>query len=293
MNHKLFSIIALSSMIWATGAHAKQRPFDTKFGAPTINGTANVIQPEIGDIILNSADGNFYGYNYNGSTSAWIQFLSSNGYTVPVISVFTTSGTYATPSPAPLYIRVTVVGGGGSGGGAATAAATAAAGSGGSGGGTAIKIITSPIGNYSYTVGAGGPSGTAGNNPGNVGTASNFNTTIIGGGGLAGNGSATASSPIVNAGSVAGGSASGGDINILGGAGAYSIILSSGSAISGSGGGTFLAGSTWTNQGTSATGHAGSGYGSGGSGGLQLNNGGAQQGGVGANGVVIVEAYYQ
>lgn len=214
--------------------------------------------------------------------------------------VFVTgSGTYYLP-PTCQAIKVTIVGSGGGGGGTSTSVATGGAGSGGGGGGTAIKYFSNPSsipGNssstsFTFSVAAGGVGGTAGNTAGSIGSSSLFGTTLLAGFGGAGGSGGAATAIAITGNGGGGGNASGGDVNILGTGGLYGLVIAAGSAAGGAGGGTYLAGGTIDNLNSNATGAAGNLYGGGGAGGDQINNGGAQAGGVGANGVIIVEEYY-
>lgn len=126
-------------------------------------------------------------------------------------SVFTTgtAATYTAPASTE-WVKVTVVGPGGNGGGAANQRAT-----GGGGGAVAIKWLQMSAGQtLTYTVGT--ASGTAST----VSSGTLVITTISAGSGANGTGTAYAASQTAGA---AGGTATGGDINIAGGIGGYSF----------------------------------------------------------------------
>lgn len=209
-----------------------------------------------------------------------------------------TGATYTTPANARL-LKVTVVGGGGGGGGAAANvdAAHASAAGGGSGGGTAIKWIANPSATYTYTVGTGGAGGAAGANNGADGVDSVFNTTVIGGKGIKGDGGATQTGAI-DAVAKAGGTASGGDINVSGGVGGPGIVFASAAFTNAQGfsglGGTSSYGGGGAAIYTAGDGGAGGIYGSGGGGAAAAGqyNANAYAGGAGAAGIIIVEEFY-
>ena len=86
-----------------------------------------------------------------------------------------TAATYTTPTGV-RALKVTVVGGGGGGGGVngSSTAATNAYSNGGGGAGYAIAFIPTAEASYTYTVGAGGTGGAAGNNAGAAGGTTEF-----------------------------------------------------------------------------------------------------------------------
>jgi hypothetical protein len=196
------------------------------------------------------------------------QVLSSTGSGAPAwaspsggfsnMDVFTSSGTWTVPSGV-VKCKVTVTGGGAGGGGSNY--------SGGGAGSTAIKILTLSGSSATVTVGAGG----AGASNGNDSTFVYGATTVTGGKGwstLANQ----ASSP----------SATGGDINILGGSGMGPYGSTSGSG--GNGGASYWGGGG-TSESSFGRGGAGKAYGSGGGGGGSSDN----TGGAGASGIVVIE----
>jgi len=220
-----------------------------------------------------------------GSVGTSIQFLQSTGTGVqwaPPVAVLArqtdvfTSGTAATYT-APTYtqwVKITCVGFGGNGGGT-----TSQRGSGGGGGAVAIKWVAMTAGQtLIYTVGTAVTS--------TVISGTLTITTITAGGGNAGFSTTYAANA---QGGGSGGSASGGDININGGNGGTSYGSSTAVAtqVSGVGGNCpgFGSGGTNTAAAISNGGNA-QGYGGGGAGSI-----GNTSVGVGANGVIIFEAY--
>lgn len=205
------------------------------------------------------------------------------------------SGSTHTTGPNTNTIKVRLLAGGGQGGGGATAAADAALGGGGAAGGYAEKTFAvAPSTGYTYAVGAGGSTTSAGNSTGQAGGNTTFAvgaTTVTANGGPGGAGMAAATT----AGTVALGGAApavstNGDINASGAAGGNSYRTSGTVGVSGRGGDSDFGGGGLGNN-AQGTGNAATGFGSGGAGGCTLNNGGATAGGVGTGGLVIVEEY--
>jgi hypothetical protein len=224
-----------------------------------------------------------------GTPSAGVLTNTTGGGGLRSFQIFKTGtgATYTKPANV-TSILVQMVAGGGAGGGAASGVSGAAAGGGGGGGGFVQKFIASAASTYTYTVGAGGTAGTAGNNPGNAGgntTFSGLTDAAVGGSG--GNGMASTSTAIAN---VALGGL-GGDVNptdtlaISGGAGQTGIVTL-GVGASGSGGYSQF-GSASLPRAVSAAGVIGVGFGSGGSGGFTLTAT-DRAGGVGAGGLIVI-----
>jgi len=202
------------------------------------------------------------------------------------INFYTASTTYSKPSNLS-HIVVEVQGGGGGGGGSTNT--NEAAGGGGAGAYAREVILASELSaTTSVVVGSGGA--TSGTTSGSAGGTSSFGSFLSasgGGGGVDSGSGGTGGS---------GGTATGGDININGGAGAYSdnpggtdeIRLGGRGANSrfGNGGHSYI---TLTNQ--RNLGNAGTGYGSGGSGAANDTTNDTS-GGVGAQGFVIITEYY-
>tara|TARA_R100001594_G_C4020685_1_gene259049 strand:- start:173 stop:1216 length:1044 start_codon:yes stop_codon:yes gene_type:complete len=123
---------------------------------------------------------------------------------------FTSSGTWTKPTGIVL-IRVTVIGGGGGGGGGATDNKMGACG--GGGGGSIEVIDVSSVSSVTVTIGAAGSAGSAGATGGTGGTSS-FGSYCSAAGGTGGTGASVSGSQRMG---MAGGAASGGDINVNGG----------------------------------------------------------------------------
>lgn len=214
--------------------------------------------------------------------------------TAPTKTLFTsgTGATYTTPTGAK-FLKVTCIGGGGAGGGAATTTTVqSASAGGGGGGGCCIGYITSPVATYTYTVGAGGTPGTAGNVSGGGGGATTFGTSLFtanGGTGGAG-GVAISAAPVNASGSVSGGTASGGSINFPGGGGGGGTVLSLNQVQAGAGGGTWFGLPMAVNSGSAAS---GLGVGTGGNGSAVGASSAASSGGSGSAGVILIEEFYQ
>jgi hypothetical protein len=113
----LFGISARADVNQSTGFNKE----DLGFSAPMTYGEPPVTETRIGSIIYDLNSNSFKALYGNGS---WSAFGSTITYHAPTVQRFTsggTSGTYTTPTnPAPLYIKVTMVGGGGGGGGSGT-----------------------------------------------------------------------------------------------------------------------------------------------------------------------------
>jgi len=187
----------------------------------------------------------------------------------------TASGVYTAPSNTQ-WVKITVVGFGGTGG-----ASTGLRGSGGGSGGVAIKWLSMSAGqtlNYSAASGSG--------NGSSVSSGSLSITTISANNGSDGATSAYGASKVFGG---AGGTASGGDINIsgIGGSPAYGSSTALSTQVGGSGGscpGWGIGGYGF--GGGTQDGIGGFGYGAGGSGALN-----STAPGYGANSIIIFEAY--
>ena len=198
-----------------------------------------------------------------------------------------TAATYTKPANV-TSILVQMVGGGGAGGGAAAGASGVAAGGGGGGGGYVEKFIAAASSTYTYTVGAGGTVGTAGNNPGNDGgntTFSGLTDAAIGGSGGNGMASTSVAAAKVALGGLGGNVTPTDTLAISGGAGQTGIVTL-GVGASGSGGYSRF-GSASLPRAVSADGVVGVGFGAGGSGGFTLTATN-RTGGAGAAGLIVV-----
>lgn len=147
---------------------------------------------------------------------------------MPALKVFTSSGTYY-PSSGLKYIEVEVVGGGGGGGKGYGTSSTNSGGSGGGAGGYAKKIISvDDLGeSETITIGSGGAGDSSGGVGGTGGT-TYFGSILSASGGVGGRWAGLPPG--------AGGSGTGGDINIGGGEGNLGTIYGK----YGSGGLSFL-----------------------------------------------------
>lgn len=200
----------------------------------------------------------------SGGPGAGVSWTTAAAGGFSNMTVFTSPGTFTTPSTT-TKIKVTVVGGGGAGGGSSV---PLGGGGGGGGGGAAIYVgpVTAST-PYAVTVGAAGSTSSfgvlasaTGGSGGSAGPANNGGAGGSGGAGSAGtlqfrgNGGTSGSSGNGNTGGSGGGSLFGGGAN-----GIYA-------------------------NGSNTPGNAGGAYGGGGSGGIVGGTGGA-----GAAGVVVVE----
>lgn len=230
------------------------------------------------------------------------QYVKSNGtsapafasFAAPTIQKFTSSsGTYTTPtSPAPIYIRIVLVGGGGGGGGGGTAAGAAGSNGGASTFGTAlISAGGGSVGTLAGTATAGGTSSLGSGPigialPGGAGQGSGENLVsgdarVSGGqGGSSAFGGAGGGGLQTSAGGAGGTNTGGGG----GGAGGTSAALS----FSGSGGGS--GGYVDAIIASPAASYAYA-VGAGGNG-EAAGTGGTGAGGAGGSGIVVVYEYY-
>ena len=200
---------------------------------------------------------------------------------------FTGSGTFTIPSGV-TALKVTVVGGGG-GGAPANGAKDGcgnplqAYGTGGGSSGVAISYLTGLTSGNTLAVTVGGGGGSNGNGGSStVASGTQSISTITGGGGSHGNSS---TSP-TNGG--AGGSASGGTINLTG---QYGQPQQSGYTSTPTGGSNMfgMGGVNTSSSAVNYSGSSGTGYGAGGSGASNNTGGGSNSGGSGTSGIVIFE----
>ena len=233
-------------------------------------------------------------------TDGWVVMDASGGIKTAAAagrllakSVLTSSTTFTT-GPQTTMLRVRMVGGGGGGGGATSNAGNISCAGGGSSGGYAEKTFTvSPNTAYTYQIGAGGAGGINGANAGNQGTNTFFvvgATNVVANGGPGGAAAPAAGAPTTRLGGALPSQSTGGDVlgsGMAGGAG-QSFNLTSG--VQGSGGTSALGGGAQGIVAVNGNGAAGVNYGSGGAGGSTVGAAN-QNGGAGANGVIIVEEY--
>ncbi len=205
------------------------------------------------------------------------------GGSVVTNQTFTASGTWNRPANV-RYIIVEVIGGGGGGG--STGGGSDDTGGGGGGGGYARAVIdVTALASETVTVGTGGAGATGIDTNGAAGVTTSFGSLCVATGGLDGGGSSDIAPPY--------------DFGALGGIGTTGDFLSSGGAgepsntsslIYGAAGGSSALGAGGSSRVTEGTGDAGRNYGGGGAGGY-LVSGTTQDGGNGADGIVIVTEY--
>lgn len=196
----------------------------------------------------------------------------------PSIQVFTSSGTWTNTGFK--FVKATVIAGGGGGGGSHNS--NDRVGGGGGGGGCAIKIVdVSALSTVAVTVGAAGTAGTSTGDGGDGGSSS-FGAHCSATGGTGGLDGDSAN----NGSSAAGGTGTGGDINLTGGAGSFVGGASAGVA-RGIGGDAPLGYGFGGPSGTNLDGGAGQGFGAGGGAGHRSTT--SRTGGAGTAGIVIVE----
>lgn len=188
-------------------------------------------------------------------------------------------------------IRVRLVGaGGGSGGTAGTSGTQNAASGGAGGGGYSEKVIlrSALAASETVTVGAKGTGGATGNNDGTSGGTTSFGSHCSATGGSLSTGAVATASDSYETGG-AGGTGSGGDINIDGDGGGAGVCLGGKRTRSNDGGSSMLSGAS---RAANIGSFAGADYGGGASG---CNNNASiasgRAGSDGADGIVIVEIY--
>lgn len=235
---------------------------------------------------LEATSGTFSGALSMGSISGGIPNLVR-------VQTFTSSGTYTKSSGATKALVYVVGGGGGGGGVDGQGASTGRAAGGGGAGGTAIKLITSGLGDTETVTVGSGASGGSGATAGGTGGTSSFGSHCSatgGGGGGAGTAIAWSNATMVIGG--VGGIGSSGDVDIRGGSGAYGISAGSSASenSSGEGGNSFFGGGAQSIGGDN-DGRDAQGIGGGGSGATVNNITTNYTGGAGSDGIVVVYEY--
>lgn len=264
-------------------------------GSDTIDGEASITLSATNQAVMLACNGSTW---YRTSTHTPPPPTSAS------VVVFT-SGVSTWTKPANfLYAIIEVQGGGGGGGGTANPSSTSSgAGTGGGAGGYARKLLlTAALGSTeTVTVGAAVAGGSS--SDGTDGNASTFavaaGTDIVGNGGKGGNSQASPVGTIAREIGAAGGTATGGDINMTGSGseGSWQIgntIFGTGQAlaVASSGGAAYFGGSPLARGQESGEAHGADGaQGSGGSGGTSGDTGGAATGGDGGAGLVVVTQY--
>tara|TARA_R110000751_G_scaffold239163_1_gene339903 strand:+ start:437 stop:1099 length:663 start_codon:yes stop_codon:yes gene_type:complete len=213
--------------------------------------------------------------------------LLGGGGGLQSVQVFTSSGTWTKPDGITKII-VRGVGAGGSGTGKPASTSLVAPG-GGAGGNFQKFIDVSAVGSVSVTIGSGGAGVTGGD--GAAGGSTSFGAYCTGNGGSGGS-----TSSVGQLAPVAGGTATGGDINVQGQSGCSGAKADSSYSNTGLGGSSFFGfGGQSRSRGVNSTGEDAKGYGAGGAGasGSQYGGGGGTTyaGGSGTNGIIIVEEY--
>lgn len=218
--------------------------------------------------------------------------LSGNAIGIVTITIVAASGAYS-PPPNVRALEFIAIGGGGGGGGVdGQGANTGAASTGGGGGGISIDFTASIESSYTIVIGAGGSGGAAGNNNGVAGgttTVTSTGVNLSSTGGAGGAGQLATSVAQINGGA-AGGSGSGGTLNLLGQPSLLSTVQVNGAIGSASlSGCSYLLGSV---QSVIGNGSNATIYGVGGGACLVAGVTDDYSGGDGADGVVIVKEYY-
>lgn len=197
--------------------------------------------------------------------------------------VYTASGTYEKPSDLK-FIIVEVQGGGGGGGGSSTA--HAAGGGGGAGAYARKKILAADLGTTETVTIASGASGGSGDNNGSSASDTTFGAHITAGGGSGG------FRGIGGGDGGSGGTATGGDINVNGGAGQGTTNTTSNTPPGGNGGASFFGGNGMGGANTGSGRSGGDGHTGGGGGGAVKISTSTTSGGDGGDGLVIVYEYF-
>lgn len=233
---------------------------------------------------------NLYKAIGTGTQSASTFLNGAGAYATPdyrkikdIVSYSSGSGTY-TPSAGTTAFLVEVVGAGGGAGGCDGVGSSFAGAAGGGSGGFAVKLYTSPLSTYSYSIGTGGSGGDVTGSNGSSGGSTTFDV-ITCTGGAGGEGQVASTTAAMTAGGLSGG-ASGGDYNYDGNAGSNGIRISGTVGSGGGGGASFYGGQgrSRTQNGISVAGQV---AGAGASGGATTSTT-DRAGADGANGQVVI-----
>ncbi|WP_409478885.1 hypothetical protein [Pseudobdellovibrio sp. HCB154] len=279
---KIIVFLAITASFYANARNLSAMAWS--FTAPSLSDPDAISPKTAGDIVFDTTTANFYGWDGSSYLT-----LSGKVATAPTVQKFTTSGTatYTLPTnPAPLYIKVRMVGGGGGGGGSSTGGPTA----GGNGYNTTFgtSLLVANGGSGGSTSGVGGAGGSASLGSGPVGLA------ISGGSG----GGSMVTSTTQASGGVGGNSAFGGS----GGSGTISAGLAAATNSGSGGGGAGIGISSYVGAGGGAGGYVEAiiynpsstySYAVGGGGSAGSAGSGGAAGGAGGTGIIIVEEYYQ
>ena len=238
------------------------------------------------------------GITINATSNTISSTVTTSGALIRAPQILTSGTSYTTPAGCN-SIYVEAVGAGGGGGGASDPGPDTGdthAGAGGGSGGYAAKFFTvSPSTPYAYAIGAGGTSSSAGDgtNGGNT-TFTVSAVTITAGGGVGGLRQNSSSVSIAGT----GGTATNGDLNVVGNSGIAGGRMSLGTAGAakipgGSGGGSFFGGSGRGAADDAATTNGGNGTsGGGGGGGVSTDTAvSSATGGSGGAGLIRITEY--
>jgi len=287
------SSVSLTIVSQGTGANPKWATIDsispmTTLGDTLYYGTGATRLPGI-----TSNSSAMFVQTGSGGLSAAPSWRTIN-FPQTTILTGSTTGTYTTPTGC-LYLEVEVVGPGGSGGGCAlNAAGNASAASGAGGGGYAKGIFegSSLLASYSYTVAGGAAATSAANVGGGTGGSTIFGF-LSATGGVGGSGGAS-SAAVAFIGGGAGGIGTNGFLQVTGNAGGFGGVGTAGAAnLGGAGGASHLSGNTQNVSGGTAGGIPAVSPGGGGGGGISFSSGAAQAGAAGANGQIVIKAFFQ
>ena len=285
--------------VWVVSAGAWSRATDMDSSAEFFRGLVVLVnEGTAGAGTIWRYDTATSGFTLDTTTQTWTQISGGSGITAALISrtVYTTgSAATHTPNGSAQKLRVICVGAGGGGGGAAQGGGQSGVGGGGGSGGIADKWWT-PSGNITYTVGAFGAKGAAGNNAGTAGgdtTASGTGLALTAKGGNGGLSMAFGTTHLAAAGGAVNTGTTGGDFNVPTGDGGAGVRQGGTLGLSGNGASCGTYGHGGAGGQVNSAGNNGLGYGSGGGGAHANGAGGVDMaGGDGAGGLIIIEEYY-